>query len=226
MPPHEPADENSPPGLDQERVFEVLSNERRRYAIQCLWAEHRTDLERLVDFVTEAEFGGSVGECSDSERKSVYVSLRQHHLPVLEELGLVRFDAENGVVEPTEQTQTLQPFLTESEASSTEATQDHGSRADGGSQVAGASTGDTDRSRVIGYYAILCVASWGVALVDELGLVPYEFITRGEWAVVFLLLFTVLIFLQLWVEDESPSWWSHVRDRLPSVAVVGAFPLL
>lgn len=90
-------------------IFELLSNERRRGAIHYL--AHRdcpVMVEQLVDAVYEWE------RPDTASRASVYSTLVQTHLPRLEEAGVVEFDRERNVVEPTDEFEAIRPYLTDS----------------------------------------------------------------------------------------------------------------
>lgn len=87
--------------LSRDDVFQVLSNRRRRYALHYLKQEgDLTSIGELAENIAAWENGTSVGEVTSSERKRVYISLLQLHLPRMEEVGLVEFNRSRGVVEP------------------------------------------------------------------------------------------------------------------------------
>lgn len=105
------ADEDSSPG--QEEIFEVLSNERRRYVLGYL-KQHENgavDLGTLVNHVTALENGISLDEVESDARKSVYVGLRQTHLPKMDEYGLLDYDADRGTVELTDAAEQASMYL-------------------------------------------------------------------------------------------------------------------
>jgi hypothetical protein len=80
----------------------VLSNRRRRYAIHYLkQVGEPVDVSTLAEQVAAWENDKSVGELSSQERKRVYISLYQSHLPTLEKRGLVAYDADRKVVDLT-----------------------------------------------------------------------------------------------------------------------------
>lgn len=51
------------------------------------------------------------GMVSTQERKRVYTALRQTHLPKLQSLGVIEYDADRGTVRPTPATAELRPYL-------------------------------------------------------------------------------------------------------------------
>lgn len=71
-------------------VFETLSNSRRREIIKCLWdREEAITTSRLVDEVAAAENDTDVQSLTYEQRKRVYTTLHQSHLPKLVEEGFV-----------------------------------------------------------------------------------------------------------------------------------------
>ena len=88
--------------LTRDDTFEILSNHRRRFALHHLQQNgDRADLGDLSEHVAAWENDIGVAEVSSSERKRVYTSLQQFHLPKMDEKGVVEFDDREGVVELT-----------------------------------------------------------------------------------------------------------------------------
>lgn len=91
------------PGLSQETVYTLLSNRRRRYTIHYLqYVEQSVDLGTLSERVAAWEHGVEPPEVNSDQRKSVYTSLSQLHLPKLDEAGVVAFDQQAKTVAPTD----------------------------------------------------------------------------------------------------------------------------
>lgn len=218
--------------FSEDAVFDFLCNERRRNAIRLLLSKGKTSLERMVDFVAKRECGGSdnshgrekntvyesLSPPSDDparketwrkERKSVYVSLRQHHLPLLDENEIVEFDPDSGVVRSTQYTEYFRRVLTpvaEDETTGTDPPSTGGST-DETDSIAAFEPSNTEqrtlsRSRMTYAYVLLCTISWTVAIVDGLNLLAYEFITSGEWTVLLLLNLTALVVVQMYSEHR------------------------
>lgn len=108
------------PGADPEQdtssvtrddVFEMLSNRRRRYVLHYLQASEETDLSTLAEQVAAWEHGLDVSELSADERKNVYTSLQQFHLPKLAETDIITFDKRSGHVELTDAASKLDIYL-------------------------------------------------------------------------------------------------------------------
>lgn len=88
------------PNVSNDERFEVLSNHRRRYALHYLQRNgDRATLGELADQVAAWENGIDTDSVSYDERKRVYTSLQQIHLPRMDETGVVEFDDRDGVVQ-------------------------------------------------------------------------------------------------------------------------------
>jgi hypothetical protein len=98
---------------EKEQIFETLSNERRRYVLAYLqqYDDGSVDLGELVSQVAAMENGLSVEKISSDQRKSVYVGLRQTHLPKMDAYNLIEYDADRGEIEPTEATENAKMYL-------------------------------------------------------------------------------------------------------------------
>ncbi|WP_236044762.1 DUF7344 domain-containing protein [Haloarcula nitratireducens] len=98
--------------LSRDDAFEMLSNRRRRYTLHYLHDE-RTDvtLSDLAEQVAAWENDSTVGEISASERKTVYTSLQQFHLPKMDDTGVVDFDRRAGEVTLTDAAADLDIYL-------------------------------------------------------------------------------------------------------------------
>jgi hypothetical protein len=83
----------------QSRLFELLSNQRRRYALHYLKQNGGSvELGDLAEQVAAWENHKAVDDVTSTERKSVYSSLQQFHLPKLDDEGMVEFDSRAGTV--------------------------------------------------------------------------------------------------------------------------------
>ncbi|WP_336021589.1 DUF7344 domain-containing protein [Halobellus salinisoli] len=96
--------------LDRDEIFDLMSNHRRRYAMHfCKQHEDPVALSDLAEQVAAWEQDKSIAELTSAERKTVYTSLQQTHLPRLDRAGVV--DYEGGEVELTEQIKALDIYL-------------------------------------------------------------------------------------------------------------------
>jgi hypothetical protein len=98
--------------ISTEDIYEVLSNRRRRYAIHYLkQADGEVDVSTLAEQVAAWENEKSSEELDSQERKRVYISLYQSHLPTLEKRGLVEYDNDRGIVELTDSIANAEIYL-------------------------------------------------------------------------------------------------------------------
>lgn len=96
--------------LETVTVFELLSNERRLHALLYLSENPRSELSVVAEHVAAVEAGIDRAEVATSDRKRVFISLYQAHIPRLEEHGIVTYDSDEGVVELTGEERLLAPF--------------------------------------------------------------------------------------------------------------------
>lgn len=98
--------------LSKDEIFHVLRNRRRRYALHYLKRHPETaEIGELADHVTAWENGKSVEAITSQERKRVYNSLQQTHLPELSDTGLVEYEAARGRVELTDRAGRLDVYM-------------------------------------------------------------------------------------------------------------------
>ncbi|OIB59091.1 DUF7344 domain-containing protein [Natrialba sp. SSL1] len=91
-------------------MFDLLSNHRRRYVIHyCKQEERPVELGELAEQVAAWELDTEIEALTSAERKRIYTSLQQTHLPTLERAGMVRFD--DRTIELTEEASTLEIYL-------------------------------------------------------------------------------------------------------------------
>lgn len=100
-------------GLARDEIFHVLSNERRRYALRYLerHGDRQVQFRELVDYITARENGVSIAEIDYKQRKRVYTSLRQTHLPKLHSYNLIEYNQDRGTVEFNGGTEEVQMYL-------------------------------------------------------------------------------------------------------------------
>jgi len=109
MPPEEPP-------LSQEHIFDILSSGRRRYVIYTLRQEQRPmKVTELAEEVAAWENETTVDALSTQERKRVYVSLYQTHIPKLADAGIVEHDGESGFVTLTGDAESMDRYLVETD---------------------------------------------------------------------------------------------------------------
>lgn len=95
---------------DRGTMFDLLSNPRRRQAIHyCKREDAPVTLSDLAEQVAAWEQDKDVDQLTSAERKRVYTSLQQTHLPTLDDAGMIEF--ENGEVRLTDRADKLDVYL-------------------------------------------------------------------------------------------------------------------
>lgn len=85
-------------GYDE--CFDLLSNHRRRCTLHYLQNNDGVaTIQKLSEQIAAWENEKQIEEVSHRERKRVYTSLQQVHLPRMDEAAVVTFDNQRGVVE-------------------------------------------------------------------------------------------------------------------------------
>ena len=98
--------------LSKSDIFQLLQNERRRYVIQYLRRNGGpVDLGELATQVAAWEYDCDCPDISKKQRKRVYTTLQQTHLPRMDEVGIVAYDADEGTIERTPHTDELTVYL-------------------------------------------------------------------------------------------------------------------
>lgn len=98
--------------LSQDVVFNMLHSPRRRQVLAYLSAQDGpVDLDEVILRVAAWESDTSVDAVSESERKRIYVSLYQTHMPQLDDAGLVEYDEEEGTVALTDRAREVDRYL-------------------------------------------------------------------------------------------------------------------
>lgn len=153
--------------LRSEEVFFILSNDRRRKVIEVLCEVDGTiSVNDLADRVFAAQRSDPEENPDDDACQNLYISLYQTHVPALEDAGVVEYDSDRGVVEPTDAIEVFERHLETS------------------------TSPDAGRSDWMDYYVLggsLSVALWAVhalALVKGYGLVLHSTSVLSTLAVV------------------------------------------
>ena len=93
-------------GLSKGEIFDVLRNQRRRFVLQYLKRKGEpVELGDLATQVASWEYRTPCEEVSSEQRKRVYTTLQQTHLPRMSEAQIIDYDSDTGLVEPTARTQ-------------------------------------------------------------------------------------------------------------------------
>jgi len=98
--------------LSKGEIFDVLRNQRRRFVLQYLKRRNEpVELGELATQVAAWEYETTVENVSAEQRKRVYTTLQQTHLPRLAEVNIVHYDADEGVIEATDRANDLAIYL-------------------------------------------------------------------------------------------------------------------
>lgn len=98
--------------LSQDVVFDILSSPRRRYVLYYLRSTGEpVQLTSLAEKVAAWENDVDPADITDQERKRVYVSLYQTHIPRLADAGFIEYDKESGQIAPADRTARIDRYL-------------------------------------------------------------------------------------------------------------------
>mgnify|MGYP006290920997 CR=1 FL=1 len=97
--------------LTADEVYDLLSNQRRRYVMSYLLDVEEATLRDLSRLVAGWENDVDPDQVTSTQRKRVYTALHQTHLMRLDEYGVVTYDRSRGVVDPTERLALFEPYL-------------------------------------------------------------------------------------------------------------------
>ncbi|QLG50712.1 hypothetical protein HYG82_18655 [Natrinema halophilum] len=105
-------DSDTDDSLSKGEVFEVLRNQRRRYVLQFLKQDARpVELGDLAQQIAAWEYETTLEDVTPEQRKRVYTTLQQTHLPKMDSVGILSFDSDRGVIESTERTRDISVYL-------------------------------------------------------------------------------------------------------------------
>ena len=98
--------------LTQTEAFDILSNERRRHALHYLLAQDDgTEIGELSEQVAAWENGEELEQVTSDERRRVYVSLHQTHLPRMDDAGILQYENSRDTIELTERGESLRVYM-------------------------------------------------------------------------------------------------------------------
>lgn len=101
-----------PEPFSKDVLFDILQNQRRRAALSYLRRTGGTaTLSDMAEAIAAAENDVPVDALSSSQRKRVYISLYQCHLPRMATEGIVDYDKNRGVVELRSVALQFDPYL-------------------------------------------------------------------------------------------------------------------
>ncbi|AEH37150.1 DUF7344 domain-containing protein [Halopiger xanaduensis] len=95
-------------------IFELISHQRRHAILDLLLTyDQSLTITDLRNEIVEKEEDTEITEISSEQVKQVHISLHHVHIPKLEEKGIVNYDSDRSIVEPTEKLSQLEPFLSQ-----------------------------------------------------------------------------------------------------------------
>ena len=103
--------EAAPTHPPREVMFDLLGNARRRRALRHLLHDSTITLTSLSARIAAWENDTTVEDVTSRQRKQVYSSLYQTHVPRLSDHGLVEYDADERVVRLTGDADYIHRFL-------------------------------------------------------------------------------------------------------------------
>ncbi|WP_101296417.1 DUF7344 domain-containing protein [Halegenticoccus soli] len=107
-----PAGEDPRVACSRDAVFSTLANERRRYVLQILHErEAPLTIRELTEQIAAWENGVAPEEVTYRQRKRVYTSLHQTHLPKLSEAGAITSERSWDGIRPTDRTPDFEAHL-------------------------------------------------------------------------------------------------------------------
>ena len=99
--------------ITHDMAFDLLSSRRRRFVLNRLQsAPEGVEIGDVATELAAFENDAPPEELSRKERKRIYVSLYQTHVPKLEEAGVVTYDSDSGLVQPTDRIGGLAAYFT------------------------------------------------------------------------------------------------------------------
>ncbi|WP_251331114.1 DUF7344 domain-containing protein [Haloplanus pelagicus] len=109
---HPERERSQPERLSKDTVFSILSNQRRRYVLSVLHRNSETvELRDLAERIAAWENDVTVADLDYKQRKRVYTSLHQTHLPKLDEAGIVEYDRDRGTITLADRASELDVYL-------------------------------------------------------------------------------------------------------------------
>ncbi|WP_267642819.1 DUF7344 domain-containing protein [Haloarchaeobius amylolyticus] len=98
--------------LSKGEIFDVLRNQRRRFVLQYLKrVGEPVELGELATQVAAWEYRTPCDEVTSEQRKRVYTTLQQTHLPRMAEANIIEYDSDDGLIQPTTRTKDLSIYL-------------------------------------------------------------------------------------------------------------------
>jgi len=90
--------------LTRDDIFHVLQCRRRRLVLKYLHeysGDEPADMSDIAEHIAALEHDTTVDALRSKQRQRVYIALYQSHLPKMDDAGVVEYNQDRGLVEPT-----------------------------------------------------------------------------------------------------------------------------
>ncbi|MBV0901717.1 DUF7344 domain-containing protein [Haloarcula salina] len=90
--------------LTRDDIFHVLQCRRRRLVLKYLHeysGDEPADMSDIAEHIAALEHDTTVDALRSKQRQRVYIALYQSHLPKMDDAGVVNYNQDRGLVEPT-----------------------------------------------------------------------------------------------------------------------------
>jgi hypothetical protein len=102
--------------LSADEVYDILSNQRRRFVLCYLLERGETTLRELSEVIAAWENGVDRKAVTRDQRKRVYTALHQTHLVRLDDHEVLEYERGGKSVRPRDRIDRFEPFLAEESA--------------------------------------------------------------------------------------------------------------
>lgn len=109
---------DTPESVSTDVYYRALSSQRRRFVLEALLDTDDVTVRELTEYVAARECDVPVAALEYKERKRVYTSLVQTHLPMLHTNGVVAYEKDRGIVSRTPATWSVASSLDEEASTS------------------------------------------------------------------------------------------------------------
>ena len=88
--------------MPPDAVFDILRNDRRRAVLRYLKRRdaRSATLDEMATHIAGRENDVDVSRVSSTQSKRVYFALYQSHLPKMDDVGIIDYDRNRGIIEP------------------------------------------------------------------------------------------------------------------------------
>ena len=100
--------------LTRDGIFHILQCRRRRLVLKYLCeydGEEPIGMSDIAEHIAALEHDTTVDGLRSQQRQRVYIPLYQSHLPKMDDADIIEYNQDRGLVETTERTHKLEPYL-------------------------------------------------------------------------------------------------------------------